>query len=27
VQYLRTKRDRMGHHITVPADQPAASSS
>ena len=25
--YLRTKRDRMGHHITVPADHPAASSS
>jgi 3,4-dihydroxy 2-butanone 4-phosphate synthase / GTP cyclohydrolase II len=27
LQYLRTKRDRMGHHITVPADRPAASSS
>ena len=24
--YLRTKRDRMGDHITVPADGPAASS-
>jgi 3,4-dihydroxy 2-butanone 4-phosphate synthase / GTP cyclohydrolase II len=27
VKYLRTKRDRMGHDITVPADHPVASSS
>jgi 3,4-dihydroxy 2-butanone 4-phosphate synthase/GTP cyclohydrolase II len=27
LEYLRTKRDRMGHHITVPSDHPVASSS